>query len=372
LIEVILWDLDGTIHDSESLGKEGTSYGFRQVLGREPTEDEFAQLVGRPIPLVYKEWFDEDLANRILDVGTRYYQERADQIPCYTDVPELLIELKRCGYRMGVVSSKRKFHVVNELKSKALDSLFDVIIAQEDTSLHKPYPDPLLVAASHLKCQPENCIYIGDQPSDIQAAHAAGMKSIGALWGDGKLHRLEPISPTMLAHTPKDILDFIAENSLKKHSWTLVDDLEKFDLGDSEAYAGEWRNMKALHINKAGVAAFLKEAVPFQSFRLQAYVAIPEEVGFIGLVFGARDSSNYELIYLSPGNTEGIGEIQYDPVMNGSTTWQIYNGPNYLTHTPYTVGEWVQFTVDVHQHLGLLARIYSRSFYCGATYPKSS
>lgn len=209
MISVVLWDLDGTIQDSESLSKEGTRYGFKQVLGREPTEAEFAELVGRPVPVIYKEWFDDDLAIQILETGTRYYQERAEQIPCYSGVPELLSELKRRGYRMAVVSSKRRFHVLNELRSKNLDNLFDVIVAQEDTQLHKPHPDPLILAASHLKSPPENCVYIGDQPSDIRAADAARMKGIAALWGDGILERLEPICPTMLAYTPRDILNFL-------------------------------------------------------------------------------------------------------------------------------------------------------------------
>ncbi|MBB3127055.1 pyrophosphatase PpaX [Paenibacillus rhizosphaerae] len=210
MIAIVLWDLDGTIQDSESLAKEGTRYGFKEVLGREPTEDEFAQLVGRPVPVVYKEWFDDVLAKQILDTGTHYYQERAEQIPCYSGIPELLKELKQRGYRMGVVSSKRRFHVVNELKSKALDILFDVIIAQEDTLQHKPHPDPLLLAASRLKCSPENCVYIGDQPSDIKAADAAQMRSIAALWGEGKFERLKAIGPTMLAYTPLDIFDFLS------------------------------------------------------------------------------------------------------------------------------------------------------------------
>ena len=45
LTSVVLWDLDGTIQDSESLAKEGTRYGFQQVLGRDPTDDEFAKLI---------------------------------------------------------------------------------------------------------------------------------------------------------------------------------------------------------------------------------------------------------------------------------------------------------------------------------------
>ncbi|MCR8630552.1 HAD family hydrolase [Paenibacillus radicis (ex Xue et al. 2023)] len=161
MISVILWDLDGTIQDSESLAKEGTRYGFMQMLGREPTEEEFAQLLGRPVPIVYQEWFDIDLARKILDSGTCFYHERAEQIPCYAGVTDLLCELIRRGYRMGVVSSKRRLHVKNELKLKNLDNLFDVVIAQEDTQIHKPHPEPLILhhqrVAFTLETSPLTC-----------------------------------------------------------------------------------------------------------------------------------------------------------------------------------------------------------------------
>ncbi|WP_067621132.1 HAD family hydrolase [Alicyclobacillus acidiphilus] len=208
---VILWDLDGTIQDSETLAKAGTRHGFQQVLGREPTPDEFEQLIGRPVPVVYKEWFDDNLATRILDAGTRFYQEHSHQILCYSEITELLYELKLRGYKMGIVSSKRRFHVINELESKGLDVLFDVVVAQEDTLQHKPHPAPLLLAARSIGVPPEDCIYIGDQPTDIQAGKAAGMSTIGALWGDGNVKRLQSACPTKMACVPTDILDFLSQ-----------------------------------------------------------------------------------------------------------------------------------------------------------------
>jgi pyrophosphatase PpaX len=211
IVVVVLWDLDGTIQDSESLAREGTRYGFKQILDREPTADEYAQLVGRPVRAVYKEWFDDDLASRIIDTGTRFYQERAHEISCYPGIPELLNDMKRRGHKMGIVSSKRRFHVVSELQSQGLHDLFDVIVAQEDTQQHKPLPDPLILATRRLGIFPEDCIYIGDQPSDVQAAKAAGMISIAALWGDGNVERLKSASPTIMAQNPMEILNYIVQ-----------------------------------------------------------------------------------------------------------------------------------------------------------------
>lgn len=112
-------------------------------------------------------------------------------------------------------------------------------------------------------------------------------------------------------------------------------------MGDSGACPAEWNGSKALFLNNMNCAVFLRDEIKFKSFRLQAEVAIPKEVGFIGFVFGAKDSSNYELVYLAPE------EIQYDPVMNGSMTWQIYNGPWYQKPLPNTTGVWQKFTLEV-------------------------
>ncbi|AWX58266.1 hypothetical protein AB432_025915 [Brevibacillus brevis] len=124
-------------------------------------------------------------------------------------------------------------------------------------------------------------------------------------------------------------------------SWNLRDDLHEFDLGESQASPDVWANREALYLEGMGAPVFLRQAVPYPCFRLQAEVAIPKQVGFVGLVFGARDVHNYELVYLAPE------EIQYDPIMNGSMTWQIYNGPGYQKPLSYTIGEWKTLAVEV-------------------------
>jgi hypothetical protein len=126
----------------------------------------------------------------------------------------------------------------------------------------------------------------------------------------------------------------------EKRVYALWDDLTPFQGGESRAIAGEWKGEKALYLNQMNSAFFLQEEINFPSFRLEAEVAIPGEVGFVGLIFGATDESNYELVYLAPI------EIQYDPIMNGSMTWQIYNGPSYQKALPDMTGQWHRLIVE--------------------------
>jgi hypothetical protein len=136
---------------------------------------------------------------------------------------------------------------------------------------------------------------------------------------------------------------------MSKLTWSLSDDLRHFDLDDSGASLGVWRDRKALYLEN-GSAVLLRDEFKLDCFRLQAEIAIPGSEGYIGLVFGARDSNNHELVYISPGIDTGLGEIQYDPVMNGSNTWQIYNGTLYQAPAPIISGEWVKFSIDVQSN----------------------
>ena len=61
------------------------------------------------------------------------------------------------------------------------------IVARVSTSAWS-CASPLWLAASHLGVPPEACLYVGDDARDIEAAKAAGMPSVAALWGYREAH----------------------------------------------------------------------------------------------------------------------------------------------------------------------------------------
>lgn len=81
-----------------------------------------------------------------------------------------------------------------------------IVVTQEDTSEHKPSPAPLFLAAEKLETAPECCVYVGDQPTDIQAAQAAGMGSIATYWGEGRKERLVRYQPTFSCENPIELI----------------------------------------------------------------------------------------------------------------------------------------------------------------------
>lgn len=137
---------------------------------------------------------------------------------------------------------------------------------------------------------------------------------------------------------------------MKSSTWNVAEQLSAFDLGRSGAVAGVWKDKDALFFDQNELAApvLLHEIVDLPSYRIQAEIACPGPYGFVGLAFGARDAQNYELVYISPASADSPGDIQYDPIMNGSSTWQIYHGPRFQAEAPFPAGEWTRLALDVH------------------------
>ncbi|WP_282935830.1 hypothetical protein [Paenibacillus sp. RC67] len=138
---------------------------------------------------------------------------------------------------------------------------------------------------------------------------------------------------------------------MSKLQWSLIDDLDCFDIGHSGACPAHWCSKDALYFNHNERAApvLSREELDLDCYRLQAEIGCPG-LGYIGLVFGARDAFNYEMVYVSPGREQTPGEIQYDPMMNGSTTWQIYNGPRYQAPATFDRGVWTKLVLDVYRN----------------------
>ncbi|MNW33170.1 hypothetical protein D3C74_101280 [compost metagenome] len=136
---------------------------------------------------------------------------------------------------------------------------------------------------------------------------------------------------------------------MSKWKWNFQngeDNLQDFDIENGGSCIREWENTEALFM-ESSLPVLLFEELNVTHFRLQGEVLVPGEAGFVGFIFGAADAQNYESVYICPTDDPEVGEIQYDPFMNGSSTWQIYHGPRYQAPAPFSPGKWTTMTLDV-------------------------
>ena len=126
---------------------------------------------------------DRDFERRRLRLLELYAQVLAQATVPFTGIEEVLTALERRGLPWGIVTNKPGWLTTPLLAALGLDQRAACIISGDSTPRAKPYPDPLLAAARVLDICPADCLYVGDAERDIEAARAAGMAVLVALYG---------------------------------------------------------------------------------------------------------------------------------------------------------------------------------------------
>ena len=171
----VLFDLDGTIVDTVELIRQSHRHAVTSVLGIDLPDAELLANVGRPL-VEQMQAFDADRAQELLKAQRSWnHAHTAELIRPYPGVAAMLGALRDAGCRTGVVTSKSGPTV--QLAFDALPEVaagIDVLVAVEDTPVHKPGPDPVLLALDRLGSPAADACYVGDAPFDVAAGRAAG------------------------------------------------------------------------------------------------------------------------------------------------------------------------------------------------------
>jgi phosphoglycolate phosphatase-like HAD superfamily hydrolase len=102
------------------------------------------------------------------------------QFGVYPGVDELLASLKGHA-RLAVVTSSPSSYCNRVTSWRRWQ--FDVAVCYHDSTMHKPHPEPLLVALRNLGVPASGVVSVGDHPDDVAASRAAGIVCVGAFWG---------------------------------------------------------------------------------------------------------------------------------------------------------------------------------------------
>ncbi len=208
---VILFDLDGTLIDSGPIIMASMRHASVTVLGREPDEDAVRAAIGGQGLVSQMRDLDPDRVEELIDVYRAHNEPLHTTLETFDGIPELLRELADRGHQLGIVTAKRRstVHLAFD-RFPFLAELTDVLVGSDDTERHKPDPDPVLEALRRLGASPDEAVYVGDSPFDIQAGNAAGAHTIAVGWGG--IHpdeRLLAAEPDALVQHPAEILTLV-------------------------------------------------------------------------------------------------------------------------------------------------------------------
>ena len=137
-----------------------------------------------------------------------YQQEIGKHSRLFEHIDAMLAALEADGVAWGIVTNKPEYLAREILPQLGWESRCAVLIGGDTLAERKPHPLPLQVAAERIGLPVGDCVYVGDDERDIQAARAAGMPSVAALWG----YRQDHESPAewgaeVVLQSPAELLD---------------------------------------------------------------------------------------------------------------------------------------------------------------------
>ena len=128
----------------------------------------------------------------------------------FDGVIELIDMLVLKNYKWGIVTNKPGYLVNPIIEMMNFKYQPCCVVAGDTLRVKKPNPEPLLHASKIISCNPESCIYVGDDERDILAANAAGMISIAASYGFiDDLEQIKKWGSDYIINSPLDLTNFI-------------------------------------------------------------------------------------------------------------------------------------------------------------------
>jgi putative hydrolase of the HAD superfamily len=107
------------------------------------------------------------------------YRTHKPILRAFDDVVPFLLQARKLGYRLALITDGKSCVQWNKLTSLGLDRHCDAIIVTDDIDAPKPSTKPFLLAGRLLGVAADNCVYIADDPSkDFFGPHRLGMASM--------------------------------------------------------------------------------------------------------------------------------------------------------------------------------------------------
>lgn len=180
----VLWDMDGTLIDSEELHW----ISWRDTMasaGFAITHEQFLSSFGQRNDSILPQWLGSaatpQLIDKIADGKEALYRELVRQrgMSPLPGVAEWLQRLNDQGWLQAIASAAPRANIDVILEALSAAHFFQAIVSAEDVHRGKPDPEVYLTAASRVGASPENCIVVEDALAGVEGARRAGMRSIG-------------------------------------------------------------------------------------------------------------------------------------------------------------------------------------------------
>lgn len=179
-IAAVLWDLDGTLVDSEPLHQAALIAPFRHV-GIPAPEDLQEKTIGKTAETTYA-WFCRVAGSEMSfetwsEIKNDFYLSNAGMLKPRDGALKTLRSFVRAGMKTAFVSNAERLIVEANLRALGLNGGGYLSVSCDDVARAKPHPEPYLSAARQLGIEPSRAAVVEDSAEGAAAGVAAGMET---------------------------------------------------------------------------------------------------------------------------------------------------------------------------------------------------
>ena len=212
VIKLVVFDVDGTLIDSQSHIAGAMIMAFKKYGLNTPSLNEIRSIIGLSLPEAMMKLYpaspntlQRDIIGSYIDYFALIRKDNAYQESrLFPGVLELLEDLYQNNeYILGIATGKGFRGLENLLDANNLKHYFSTI-QTADNHPSKPHPAMLYSAIKETGVSPENAVIVGDTSYDMDMGKEAKFKTIGVSWGYHSCEIMKEKSD-VFAYTPQDI-----------------------------------------------------------------------------------------------------------------------------------------------------------------------
>jgi phosphoglycolate phosphatase len=212
MINIILFDLDGTISDP----KIGLTKSFQYALknfGIDESLDELTKLIGPPIRPAFKHYygFDDEGAEKAVEkFRERFLTKGLFENTMYDGMDIMLQKLAGAGKTLMIATSKPIIQAKTVLSYFKIDKYFTYVSGSEMNGDRSEKSEVIQYALEQNNINDlSRCIMVGDRKHDIIGAKTAGIKSVGVLYGYGSYDELSEANADYIVKDVDELSDLL-------------------------------------------------------------------------------------------------------------------------------------------------------------------
>jgi len=212
MYKACIFDLDGTLCDSVESIAYSCNQALRDMGLKEASLEDYKLFVGDGIDMLIQRLLHfngDDSGLRFEELKRRYVEYFREgcmyHVAPYPGILEALEALKAQGARLAVLSNKPHANTAGMIEKIFGPDCFEYVLGQSERFPRKPDPSAAQFIAGEFGVLPEECLYIGDTGTDMETGTAAGMYTIGVLWGFRGRQELEETGADCIVSHPSEL-----------------------------------------------------------------------------------------------------------------------------------------------------------------------